>query len=68
MGLLFGLASGSDAGYAGGYALQRRYDTAYEQCMYAKGNQIPGFAPYYAPAAPPPPASVPPAPPAPKKR
>jgi uncharacterized protein YcfJ len=23
---------------------QRRYDIAYEQCMYAKGNQIPGYA------------------------
>jgi hypothetical protein len=28
---------------AGGQA-QRRYDNAYQQCMYAKGNQIPGSA------------------------
>lgn len=36
---------------------QRRYDIAYEQCMYAKGNQIPGYAPRqtYLPPPPPPP-------------
>lgn len=51
--------SGSDA--------QRRYDIAYQQCMYAKGNQLPGYGyrrpaaapsggtPYYYP--PPPPAT-----------
>jgi outer membrane lipoprotein SlyB len=33
-------------------SLQQRYDVAYSQCMYAKGNQVPGFA---APGAPPPP-------------
>jgi hypothetical protein len=42
-GLLFGSAAGS--GYASGsyYEAQRRYDNAYLQCMYAKGNQIPGY-------------------------
>lgn len=49
---------------------QRRYDIAYEQCMYAKGNQVPGYAtqaqPRYAPpppqtyAPPPAPSGVPP--------
>lgn len=40
-GLLMGSAIG--AGNASGvqYDAQRRYDIAYEQCMYAKGNQIP---------------------------
>jgi uncharacterized protein YcfJ len=33
--------------------LQQRYDTAYSQCMYARGNQVPGYA--SAPAVPPPP-------------
>ena len=33
---------GSNAGAASEYQLQRRYDIAYQQCMYAKGNQIPG--------------------------
>ena len=36
---------------------QRRYDIAYEQCMYAKGNQIPGYAsPRQTYLPPPPPA------------
>ncbi len=41
-GLLLGSAAGT--GYASGsyYETQRRYDIAYMQCMYAKGNQIPG--------------------------
>lgn len=40
-GLLLGSASG--AGYAEGsyYENQRRYDHAYVQCMYAKGNRVP---------------------------
>lgn len=40
-GLLMGTAVG--AGNASGvqYDAQRRYDIAYQQCMYAKGNQIP---------------------------
>ena len=41
-GLLGGTAVGSNAGAASGYDLQRRYDIAYQQCMYSKGNQIPG--------------------------
>jgi len=41
-GLLLGTASGASAGQVYGYEAQRRYDIAYMQCMYAKGNQIPG--------------------------
>ncbi len=66
-GLILGSASG--AGQYGYYErdLQRRYDIAYQQCMYAKGNQVPGY--YYRPPAvtpppPPPPAAPPPAVPA----
>jgi hypothetical protein len=60
-GLLGGTAMGSNAGAASEYQLQRRYDIAYQQCMYAKGNQIPGAAPRqqqraYAPPPPPPPS------------
>ena len=59
-----GAASGAlggaivSAGPASGaqYSLQQRYDWAYSQCMYAKGNQVPGFAP---PAATPPPPTPP---------
>jgi hypothetical protein len=41
MGLLFGSAAGSNVAYGSSFQLQQRYDGAYMQCMYAKGNQIP---------------------------
>ena len=41
-GLLVGTAAGADRGYYYGRSAQRRYDIAYQQCMYAKGNQVPG--------------------------
>ena len=41
-GLLFGTASGASSGQVYGMEAQRRYDNTYVQCMYAKGNQIPG--------------------------
>ncbi len=71
-GLLGGTAIGYGAGQAAAGSVQWRYDIAYEQCMYAKGNQIPVvMAPSRAaaPAPPPPPApsnvppSAPPSPP-----
>ena len=40
-GLFGGSAVGANAAYASGTAVQYRYDIAYQQCMYAKGNQIP---------------------------
>lgn len=40
-GLLVGSAWGANAAYASGAALQQRYDMAYVQCMYAKGNRVP---------------------------
>ena len=43
-GLLLGTASGAGEGQASGWEAQRRYDIAYQQCMYAKGNQIPGYS------------------------
>lgn len=60
-GLLGGTSIGSEAGAASAYQLQRSYDLAYQQCMYSRGNQIPGVvrrrAPAYAPPPPPPPPS-----------
>lgn len=41
VGLLTGSAAGSGAASSSGYATQRHYDFAYQQCMYAKGNHIP---------------------------
>jgi hypothetical protein len=43
-GLIGGAAIGSNRGQAAGWEVQRRYDNAYQQCMYAKGNQIPEFS------------------------
>lgn len=57
-GAAVGLVTGSMVG-AGESAnasrdAQRRYDIAYEQCMYAKGNQLPGMPqPIYYPPPPP---------------
>jgi hypothetical protein len=63
-GLLVGTASGANAGNISGYEAQRRYDNTYIQCMYAKGNQVPGTVRTYRTrrTAPPPPDmnSVPP--------
>jgi len=42
-GLLFGSAAGSNYAVSSYYEAQRRYDHAYLQCMYLKGNQIPGY-------------------------
>ena len=61
-GALGGTATGANAAQATGYNVQRRYDVAYQQCMFAKGNQIPGAVrrsgpgqPAYGPPPPPPP-------------
>lgn len=40
-GLLMGSMIGADAANASGNTLQRRYDIAYQQCMYTKGDKIP---------------------------
>lgn len=60
-GLLVGSASGAEAAGMSSWELQRRYDLAYEQCMYAFGNQVPGFRSQ--PYAPPPPRDGYPPPP-----
>jgi len=41
-GLVMGSAVGANASQYGTYSAQRRYDISYEQCMYAKGNNVPG--------------------------
>jgi hypothetical protein len=43
-GLLFGAAAGANSGQISGWEAQRRYNNAYAQCMYSKGNQVPGGA------------------------
>ena len=46
IGMLGGAAMGSGASRHSGNEAQRRYDIAYEQCMYAKGNQLPQSSAY----------------------
>ncbi len=41
-GLVGGTAVGASNSYAAMGSVQYRYDAAYQQCMYANGNQIPG--------------------------
>jgi hypothetical protein len=59
-GLAFGGLAGTGSGQASGYGVQRRYDYAYMQCMYAQGNRVPSaggyasdnrVAPAYAPSS-----------------
>lgn len=61
-GLLMGSAAGASGAQYSGYQVQRRYDIAYQQCMYAKGNQIPGVrrTSVRGPVPPPPPPPPPP--------
>ena len=70
VGLLAGSAAGAGAGQASGYGLQRRYDNAYIQCMYAKGDRVPvsgqltsGPDRRSSVPPPPPPNTLPPSPP-----
>lgn len=54
-GLVAGTMVGAGESSNASWDAQRRYDIAYEQCMYAKGNQVPGFPqPRYIPPPPPP--------------
>ncbi len=59
-GLLMGSATGVSSAQYSGQEAQWRYDMAYQQCMYAKGHQIPGVQGAYRGAATP---SLPPPPP-----
>jgi hypothetical protein len=61
-GAVGGTATGASAAEGRSWNVQRRYDIAYQQCMYAKGNQIPGAvrtgASRVSPPPPPPPPPV----------
>lgn len=64
-GLAVGALAGTGAGDSSAYGLQRRFDHAFLQCMYAKGHKIPVSGRFedsrvsapaaYTPAPPPPP-------------
>lgn len=57
VGAVAGAAAGSGQSAATAWSAQRRYDIAYQQCMYAKGNFVPayGYRSDSIPAVPPPP-------------
>lgn len=65
VGLLGGTAVGAGSAAPAATSMQRRYDAAYMQCMYAKGHQIPvsrgSHSSYSQPAVAPPPPPPPPA-------
>lgn len=61
MGLLAGSVQGGGDAQASTQDAQWRYNNAYKQCMYAKGNQVPGYQ--YQRQVAPPPANYPPPPP-----
>jgi hypothetical protein len=63
-GLLVGTAVGAGSGESAAYALQRRYDQAYVQCMYSKGHKVP-ISGHLTSAPPPGPSYIPPPPPPP---
>ena len=70
IGLLYGAIAAANASSAATWQMQRQYDGAYMQCMYARGNQVPMRMSYRAPAGPygapgmyPPPNTPPPYPP-----
>lgn len=73
IGGLGGTAIGAGEANRSAREIQADYDRAYAQCMYSRGNQVPGFysmnpaTPVPPPAnyPPPPPAGAPPAPPPP---
>lgn len=66
-GLAVGTLAGTGAGEVSAGDLQRRYDYAFMQCMYAKGHKVPvsgrltsrpPAAPAYIPPPPPPPTAT----------
>jgi len=76
-GLLVGGAAGTGAASTSQYGLQRRFDNAYIQCMYAKGHRVPVAGNFQSvptanqpppPPPPPPSATTPPPPPPPPPR
>lgn len=58
-GSVLGAGIGADRSNNAQLSIQQQYDNAYMQCMYAKGNQVPGMAAAVAPPPPPVPVAVP---------
>jgi hypothetical protein len=63
VGTLIGATAGANQSSVTAWNAQQRYDIAYQQCMYSKGNIVPayGYGAYrYAVPPPPPPPPLPP--------
>jgi hypothetical protein len=70
VGTATGAMIGTSGAAQGSYSVQRRYDNAFTQCMYAKGNKVPMYGRYVQQASrpatrpvssyPPPPPNAPP--------
>lgn len=54
-GAVAGTVVGAGTSSEYGDSVQRQYNIAYAQCMYAKGNQVPGYQNVSTPSPPPPP-------------
>ena len=65
IGTVFGASAGTNQSAGTAWNAQRRYDIAYQQCMYSKGNLVPnyGYGTYHYPAPAPAPGALPPPPP-----
>jgi hypothetical protein len=58
VGLIAGsIIGGNNAGRTA-QEVQWQFDTAYQQCMYARGNQVPGYQSASVPPPPPPPPGI----------
>lgn len=58
-GALGGTAIGAGMSSNQQYGIQQQYDNAFAQCMYSKGNMVPGYGPMMVNAPPPPPSYAP---------
>ena len=58
-GALIGTGIGAGNNQRAQYGIQGQYNNAFAQCMYSKGNQVPGFQPMPRPGYPPPPPPPP---------
>jgi hypothetical protein len=52
-GVLAGSAIGAGMSSNRQLSIQQQYDIAYSQCMFSRGNQVPGFSPRQGPGGPP---------------
>jgi hypothetical protein len=54
-GAIAGTGLGTSSSATDQYGIQQQYDNAFAQCMYSKGNMVPGYGPMMVNAPPPPP-------------